>query len=398
MIISYMWLREWVEYSLSPEELAYALTSLGLETNIAEDGRGKFDNFVVGEVMSVKPHPNADKLRLTAVRIGDDTPLLSIVCGAPNVAAGQKVAVATVGAKLPDGTLIKKREIRSQPSEGMILSEKELGISDESAGILVLEPQAAAGQKLTDVLELEDTLLEIDLTPNRGDCLGLIGVAREVSALTGAALKMPEAALASLAAQADKTGIDNFKVTIANPDACPRYTAREIIGIKVADSPIKIRRRLSAVGIRPVNNVVDVTNYVMMETGHPLHAFDKRTLNGAQINVRLAKNSEIFKTLDGREHALTGDMLVIADAKKPVALAGVMGGLNSEIQDDTSEIILEAAYFDPVSVRRTAKKLGISTESSYRFERGVNCESVDFASHRAAKLRSEEHTSELQSH
>ena len=409
MIISYLWLKEWVEHNLSPEELADGLTSLGLETNIIKDGRGKFANFIVGEVESVKPHPNADKLKLTRVNVGGgcttgDDSLLSIVCGAPNVAEGQTVGVAMVGATLPDGTLIEKRKIRQEPSEGMILSEKELGISDEHDGILVLEPPAAAapatvGQKLSDVLELDDVLLEIDLTPNRGDCLSLIGVAREVSALTGAKIKIPEIA------ERGKTGIDNFKVTIANQDACPRYTAREIIGIKVAPSPLKIKRRLSAVGIRPINNVVDVTNYVMIETGHPLHSFDKRTLEGGEIIIRKAVVAqtlskpgkrrivhqpdvidEIFETLDGREHTLTKEMLVIADAKKPVAIAGVMGGLNSEIQNDTTEIILETAYFDPKSVRRSAKTLGISTESSYRFERGVNCETVDFASHRAAKL------------
>ena len=385
MIISYLWLKEWVEHNLSPEEHADGLTSLGLETNIVADGRGKFKNFIVGEVETVKPHPNADKLRVATVSVGGgcmtgDDSLLSIVCGAPNVAEGQSVAVAMVGATMPDGTLIEKRELRSVPSEGMILSEKELGISDEHDGILVLEKPATAGQKLSDVLELEDVLLEIDLTPNRGDCLSLIGVAREVSALTGAKIKMPDVA------PPGKSGIDNFKVAIANKEACPRYTAREITGIKVAPSPIKIRRRLSAAGIRPINNVVDVTNYVMIETGHPLHSFDKRTLEGAEINIRLANGKEKFKTLDEREHTLTNEMLVIADGKKPVAIAGVMGGLNSEIQNDTSEIILEAAYFDPKSVRRSAKKLGISTESSYRFERGVNCETVDFASHRAAKL------------
>ena len=385
MIISYLWLKEWVEHDLSPEELADGLTSLGLETNIIADGRGKFANFIVGEVESAKPHPNADKLKLTTVSVGGgcmtgDDSLLSIVCGAPNVAEGQTVAVAMVGARLPDGTLIEKRELRSVSSEGMILSEKELGISDEHAGILVLEPPAVAGQKLSDCLELEDVLLEIDLTPNRGDCLSLIGVAREVSALTGAKIKTLEVA------QPGKRGIDNFKITVKNADACPRYTAREIIGVKVAPSPLKMRRRLSAVGIRPINNVVDVTNYVMIETGHPLHSFDKRALEGAEINVRFAKSNDKFKTLDDREHTLTDEMLVIGDAKKPVALAGVMGGLNSEIQSDTSAIILEAAYFNPVSVRRSAKKLGISTDSSYRFERGVNCETVDFASHRAAKL------------
>ena len=383
MIVSYLWLKEWVDHNLTPEELADGLTSLGLETNIVADGRGKFKNFIVGKVESVKPHPDADKLKLTTVSVGGgDTPL-SIVCGAPNVAQGQTVAVAMVGAKLPDGTVIEERKIRGEPSQGMILSEKELGISDESSGILVLEPPATAGQTLTDCLELEDVLLEIDLTPNRGDCLGLIGIAREVAAFIGGKVKLPDIA--------DPAGgaMENFTVRIENRNACPRYTARELSGVSVKPSPLKIRRRLTAVGIRPINNVVDVTNYVMIETGHPLHAFDRRTLEGGEIVIRSAAPDKKMKTLDGREHTLIDEMLVIADAKKPVAIAGVMGGLNSEIQNDTSEIILEAAYFNPVSVRRAARALGISTDSSYRFERGVNCETVDFASHRAAKLITE---------
>jgi len=379
MIISYLWISEWLDHGLSPRELADGLTSLGLETSFAQDRRGAFENFVVGEVLSVAPHPDADKLNVASVSVGRGESL-SIVCGAPNVAQGQVVPVALPGAVLPSGLKIEKRELRGVPSEGMICSESELGVSEEAQGIMVLDGSCEAGEPLSKHLELEDVLLEVDLTPNRGDCLGLIGIARELSALTGAKIKLPEVL--------ESTGgeIEGFKVEVNSPHGCPRYTAREISGAAVKPSPVKIRRRLSAVGIRPINNIVDVTNYVMLETGHPLHAFDRRTLDGGKIVVRDAGGDGNFTTLDGRTHELKKDMLVIADGKKAVALAGVMGGANSEIQPDTSDIILESAYFDPTIIRRTAKRLGISTESSYRFERGVNPETVDFASHRAAKL------------
>ncbi len=377
MKISYIWLGEWVEHKLSPEEMAAGLTSLGLETSIAEDRRGAYANVVVGKVLTVGPHPNADSIRLTTVNAGGET--LSIVCGAPNVAAGQTVAVALVGASLPNGMKIEERKIRGEASFGMICSETELGISSDSSGIMVLDSSLVAGTKLSACMELEDVIFEVDLTPNRGDCLGVLGVAREVAAVSGGKLKMPSVAPA-------QEGINGLSIKIENVKGCPRYTAREIFGVKITPSPFKIRRRLAACGVRPINNVVDATNYVMLETGQPLHAFDRRDIAGGIITVRNAAQGESFTTLDGKTHALEDFNLLIADASRGVALAGVMGGQNSEIKDDTADIILEAAYFDPVCVRRTAKRLGVSTESSYRFERGVDAEGLPLASFLAARM------------
>jgi len=380
MLISYLWLKEWIDHPLSPEELAETLTDLGLETCIAEDRRGVFGNIVIGKVLSRTDHPDADKLSLTEVDVGGKT--VPIVCGAANVAEGQTVPVALPGAVLPGGLKIAERKIRGVTSHGMICSEAELGVSDESAGILVMDSAHEPGAPLGDVAEVEDVILEIDLTPNRGDCLSLLGIAREVSAATGAEIVAPSL---------DEPGgeLSGISVEIKNPDQCPRYTAREISSVSIKPSPFKIRRRLSAIGIRPINNIVDVTNYVMAETGHPLHAFDRRDIEGNAIVVRNAAPGERFVTLDEKEHALSESDLLIADKNRGVALAGIMGGLNSEIKEDTSDVILEAAYFDPFAVRRTARRAGVSTESSFRFERGVDPDGVPFAGLRAASLMAE---------
>ncbi len=378
MRLSYLWLNDWVEHGLSPELLAAGLTSAGLETNIVRDLRGAYDNVVVGRVLSVSPHPDADNIRITEVDINGAT--LQIVCGAPNVAPDQRVAVARIGAKLPNGMVIEKRKLRGVESSGMICSEAELGISAESNGIMTLEPGIPLGAKLANHYELEDVILEIDITPNRGDCLSVWGAAREVAAISGGKLRLPDPM------QEWGTGLENFSVYVENNDGCPRYTARAIRGVTVGPSPLKVRRRLFAAGVRPINNVVDATNYIMLETGHPLHAFDRRDLQDSRIIVRNARPGERFTTLDGKVHELAADALLIADAHRGVALAGVMGGLNSEVKPDTTDIILEAAYFDPVCVRKTAKALGVSTESSYRFERGVDPRGVPLASLLAARM------------
>ncbi len=378
MRLSYAWLNDWVGHSLSPELIAAGLTSAGLETSIAQDLRGAYHNVVVGRVIAVTPHPNADSIRVTEVDINGAS--LQIVCGAPNVAPGQRVAVALVGAALPNGMKIEKRKLRGVESHGMICSEAELGISAESNGIMVLEGDAPLGARLADIHELEDVIFEVDLTPNRGDCLSVWGIAREVAAIAGGKLKLPDPM------GEWGTGIDALAVYIENTDACPRYTAREISGVKIGPSPLKVRRRLFAAGIRAINNVVDTTNYIMLETGHPLHAFDRRAIQGGKIVVRNAHQGEHFATLDTKTHQLSETALVIADGERGVALAGIMGGLNSEVQEGTTDIILEAAYFDPVCVRRTAKALGISTESSYRFERGVDPVRVPLASMLAARM------------
>ena len=379
MLTSYLWLNDWIDHDLAPQELADALTSLGLEARVIDDKRGKFGNIVIGKVLTCKPHPDADKLSATEVDAGEGRKL-SIVCGAPNVAAGQTVAVAMVGAILPDGLKIEKRKLRGVTSEGMICSERELGLSEESAGILVLDGEPKPGTPISEVLEVEDAIIEIDLTPDRGDCLSLLGVAREISALTGKEIKIP------LNDIPGGNPVEGLKIEIKNETNSPRYTATGINGVTVAPSPLKIKRRLNAVGIRPINNIVDVTNYIMMETGHPLHAFDRRDIAKNAIIVRDAKEEEQFVTLDGKKHTLNSKDLLIADGEKGIALAGIMGGQNSEIKDDTSDVILEAAYFNPVSTRVTSRRLGISTDSSYRFERGVNPETVPFANARATAM------------
>lgn len=383
MIISYLWLKELIQHRLSPKKLAETLTGLGLETCIIDDRRGAYENFRVGKVKSLEPHPDADNLNIAQVDAGGGK-LLSIVCAAPNIAEGQTVPVALVGAKLPGGPVIKKRKIRNEVSEGMICGEAELKLGEETAGIMVLDDSFEAGKLLADCFELEDVLLEVDLTPNRGDCLGLIGIAREVSSATGAEIIWPDTGAID-----DSVPMKNFEVLVENSGDSPRYSAREICGVTVAPSPVKIRRRLTAAGIKPINNLVDATNYVMIETGHPLHVFDRRALNGSKIISRNARKNEKLVTLDGKEHTLENWMPVIADADKATALAGIMGGENSGVQDDTTDVILEAAYFDPLAVRKTARKLGISSESSHRFERGVNPEGIVYASRRAAALIAE---------
>lgn len=384
MLISYLWMKDLVEFDLSPEELAAALTQLGLETSLADDRRGWYANMVTGKIVEAVPHPNADKLKLCKVDAGGGQPL-SIVCGAPNAAAGMDVAVALVGARMPNGMKIEKRKVRGEVSEGMMASEAELELSDDHDGILALDDSPAPGTPLAERYELCDTILEVDLTPNRGDCLSMIGVAREVAAATGGALKLPDASVA----EGDGAAADHLSVTIDAPDLCPRYAGRVIKNLSVKPSPFWMRRRLRALGVRAINNLVDVTNYVLMETGHPLHAFDCSMIAGNKIVVRRAADGERFTTLDGKEHELDPGNLVIADAERAVALAGVMGGQNSEVKDSTTDVTLEAAFFDPACVRRTAKGLNIKTESSFRFERGCDVEGLIYAQDRAARLMAE---------
>jgi len=384
MLVSYLWLKELVDFDLTPESLAVALTDLGLETSIADDRRGWYENVVTGRVVETATHPNADKLKLCKVHAGSGTK--SIVCGAVNVAEGQAVAVALVGAKLPGGVTIERRKVRGELSEGMMVSEAELMLSGDHDGILTLDDNPPPGEKFGERYEVCDTILEVDLTPNRGDCLSMIGIARETAAVTGSRLNMPDASF-------NEDGSDNssnhIKVEIKAPDLCPRYSGRMIVGLSPGPSPFWMRRRLSSVGLRSINNLVDVTNYVLIETGHPLHAFDHSMISGSRIIVRRAKAGERFVTLDSRTHTLDNDNLVIADAAKPVALAGVMGGENSEVTGSTTDVMLEAAFFDPASIRRTSKGLGIKSESSFRFERGTDVEGMIYAQDRATKLMAE---------
>ncbi|MBI4650321.1 phenylalanine--tRNA ligase subunit beta [Candidatus Desantisbacteria bacterium] len=380
MKASYNWLREYVSFNITPNELADRLTMAGLEVESMQSIGDEIKQVIVGKVIQVEKHPNADKLSLCKVDTGSE--ILEIVCGAPNVAAGQKVPVALCGTELPGGLKIKKSKIRDVYSHGMICSQKELGLGEISSGIMVLPENVNIGKIFIDEMNLRDTILEINVTPNRPDCLSIIGIAREIACILRLPLNIPEIKI-------DEEPQDiNISVTIENEAhyLCPRYTARVITGVKVSPSPFWLEQRLQSIGIRSINNIVDITNYILIEWGHPLHAFDARFISGNTIKIRQAKQGEKFETLDGVKRELTSEMLVIADKEKAIALAGVMGGGNSQIKDDTSTIILESAYFDMSSIRKTSKKLDLSTESSYRFERGTDINGLVNASLYASML------------
>lgn len=338
----------------------------------------------VGLVARCERHPDADKLSLCSVDVGDGTPR-SIVCGAPNVAAGQKVAVALPGARLPDGTRIKKAKRRGVVSEGMICSSRELGLGDEHQGILVLDAGARVGASLAEVLGGEGAVLEVGITPNRGDAASLLGIAREVQALFGGPLRLPQTAPAESGAPASGAA----RVRIEAGDACWRYTARVVRGVRVGPSPERLRRRLEAAGLRSINNVVDATNWVLLELGQPIHAFDLAKLRGAEVRVRRAAPGETLATLDGALRRLDPGDLVIADAERAIALAGVMGGSETEVGSATQDVLIESAHFEPGSVRRSARRHGLHSEASYRFERGVDREGIARGADRAARLVAE---------
>lgn len=380
MIVSYNWLKEFVDVDLSPSELSDMLTMLGLEVERVEQRLTEFDSVVVALVQEKMQHPNADKLSLCKVNNGRD--VLDVVCGAQNFKQGDKVALAQIGTVLPGDFKIKRSKIRGAESCGMLCSEKELGLADESAGIMVLPGDAPLGVPLFDALGMKDVIFEIGLTPNRADCLSVVGIAREIAAKLGKRIHYPPLDLHESAEPAT----DFASVVIEDPELCPRYAARYIAGCTIAPSPAWLVERLKAVGMRSINNVVDVTNYVLMELGHPLHAFDHDRLAGGRIVVRKAADGEKFTTLDDQERLLAADDLTICDGQRAVALAGIMGGQNSEIAPNTTNILLESAYFNPSAIRRTSKRLGIHSESSHRFERGADIDAVPKALDRAASL------------
>jgi len=393
MKVSYQWLSEYVDLTgYTASELAEKLTRSGIEVDIVEKRNKGVTNVVVGYVKSREKHPDADKLSVCVVDVGQSEDL-QIVCGAKNVAAGQKVPVALIGAKLPGGLVIKRAKLRGVESMGMICSAKELGLNDRllpkelQEGILVLPGDAEPGQSVIELLGIDDEVLELDLTPNRSDCLSMIGVAYEIAAILGREVKLPEDRIGPHASQT-KTA-DYIRVEIAPSAPCSRYTARRIAGVKIGSSPLWLQNRLMAAGIRPINNVVDVTNYVMLEYGQPLHAFDADRIEGGRIEVRLARDGEMLVTLDDVERKLEAGMLVIADAVKPIALAGVMGGANSEVTAETTAIVLESAKFDGGTVRKASRLLGLRSEASLRFEKEVNPEAVIPALNRAASLIAE---------
>ena len=384
MNVTLNWLKNYIDFELSPSELADRLTMLGVEVESVKQLGAELEGVVVGSVTAIRPHPNADKLVFCQVDIGEAEEL-QIVCGAPNVREGMLAPVATIGATLPAGFTIKRAKLRGETSHGMLCSEKELGLSDDAAGLMELPTDTSLGIPLSEALGLDDVVFELEITPNRPDCLSLIGVAREIRAETGNALKLPQVDL-----NEDATDVQTLtSVTIDAPDLCPRYAARVIRGVKVGQSPTWLQQRLESVGIGVINNIVDITNFVLMEYGQPLHAFDYHKLAENRIVVRHAAVGENLITLDEVARELTSDMLVIADAEKPVALAGIMGGYDSEITETTADVLLESAYFNPSSIRATAKALGISTEASYRFERGADPGAVLAALDRAAQLIAE---------
>ena len=384
MNVTLNWLKAYIDFEFSPNELADRLTMLGVEVESVKHLGADLEGVVVGSVASIRPHPNADKLVLCQVDTGGAEEL-QIVCGAPNVREGMLAPVATIGATLPVGLTIKRAKLRGETSEGMLCSEKELGLSDAAAGLMELPTDIPLGTPLSEALGLDDVVFELEITPNRPDCLSLIGIAREIRAEIGNPLKPPTVDLT----ESDIDAQELTSVTIDAPDLCPRYAARVIQGVKVAESPAWLQQRLASVGIGVINNIVDVTNFVLMEYGQPLHAFDYHKLTENRIVVRRAREGEHITTLDEVERELTPDMLVIADAEQPVALAGIMGGYDSEITEATCDVLLESAYFNPSSVRATAKALGISTEASYRFERGADPGVVLAALDRASQLIAE---------
>lgn len=393
MKISYHWLQDYLSTSLTPQQAGEILTDIGLEVEGIEEVesvKGGLKGVVIGEVLTCEQHPNADKLKLTSVNIGASNPV-QIVCGAPNVAVGQKVPVATVGCTLypNDQPLkIKKSKLRGEVSEGMICAEDELGLGSNHEGIMVLDSKAIPGTAAADYFDLKsDFVLEIGLTPNRSDAMSHLGVARDLKA----ALTIRE--------QENKVlnwpGISTFnvsvsdlpvKVTIENEQACHRYAGVSFRDVQVASSPNWLQERLRSIGLAPINNIVDITNFVLHETGHPLHAFDLNKIAGHHITVKNLPEGTLFTTLDGKERKLSAEDLMICDDEKPLVLAGIFGGMNSGVTENTTKVFLESAIFDPVSVRKSAKRHGLSTDASFRYERGIDPELTIYALKRAAIL------------
>ncbi|MBO5761417.1 MAG: phenylalanine--tRNA ligase subunit beta [Lentisphaeria bacterium] len=384
MKISLNWLKEYISFEGDPKALADSLTMAGLEVEEIVE-RGKIPaGIVVGKILERNPHPNSDHLSICKVDSGKG--ILQIVCGAPNCDAGKTVPLALEGTSFPDPEggkpfVIKPCKLRGVESFGMMCSERELGLSEEHGGLMILPDNLPAGMDFSEYVT-QDTIYTVEITPNRPDWLSHWGVARDVGALMGGKRRFPDTSVPSV------EGWESWGdlVDVRERTLCPHYTARVIRGVKVGESPAWLKERLNAVGIRPINNIVDVTNFVMMELGEPLHAFDSRFLEGKKIVVRKAEEGEKIVALDGKEYTLDNSMLVIADKVKPVAIAGIMGGEYSGVMADTTEIILESAYFQPSSIRATSRKLGLSSDSSYRFERGVDPEMIENASNRAAGL------------
>ena len=392
MNISYNWLKRYIDLRDDAETVAKILTSIGLEVGTVETVetiRGGLKGLVVGEVLSCEPHPNSDHLHITKVNIGEGEPL-PIVCGAPNVAAGQKVIVATIGTVLYDGDqsfTIKKGKLRGEDSFGMICAEDEIGVGTDHAGIIVLPQDTPVGMKAADYYHIEnDTIIEVDITPNRSDAASHYGVARDLYAYYKA--HGQEVTLTKPSVDAFK--IDNrdlpISVHVDAPEACPRYTGVSIKGVEIKESPEWLKNSLSAIGLRPINNVVDVTNFVLHECGQALHAFDADKIKGNEIHVRMARQSEKFTTLDGMEREMDARDLMIANADEAMCIAGVFGGLNSGVTESTKNVFLESAYFEPVTIRKTSRRHQLQTDASFRYERGCDPNNTLYVLKRAALL------------
>lgn len=386
MKLSLNWIADFIDlgdYASKPEELGRLLTSVGIEVESIEDLTARFKNMVVGHLLSVEKHPNAEKLTLCQVDVGDGKNR-QIVCGAKNHKTGDKVVVTLPGAVLPSGLEIKLSKIRDVESQGMLASESELGLKAESEGILLLDKNTPVGKPIAEVLGLNDVIFEVSVTPNRADCLSHFGIARELSTLLNKPLKRPKIDFKATSESTKK------KVSVEiKSKFCSRYAGRLVENVKIGPSPDWLKQRLEKVGAKSINNVVDVTNYVMFELGHPLHAFDLAELHGSKILVEEAKAGETFKSFDGTEIKFKGDELTIRDADRPVALAGVVGGVNSGVTDSTKNLFIESAHFDFDAVRRVSRRYGIQTESSYRFSRGTDVNMVMVALDRACQLMSE---------
>ncbi|MEI7551186.1 MAG: phenylalanine--tRNA ligase subunit beta [Verrucomicrobiota bacterium] len=386
MKISLNWLKDYVQLDAAVDELSRAITFLGFEVEqVLRSGAPPLRHVVVGEVLVRDKHPNADKLSLCQVDVGPAGGIKTIVCGAQNYQVGDRVPVALPGAVLPGDFVIKQSKIRGQSSDGMMCSAKELGVAEDASGLLLLAGRPALGTPINEVLPPGDVVFDIEITPNRPDCLSHLGLARELAAWFKRPLVYPQE---KFRGELDETPAPELlrDVTVLSPEDCPLYTAHVLTGVKVGPSPAWLQQRLTAVGLRPINNIVDVGNYVMLETGQPLHAFDAHKLGGNQLVVRRATDGEKLTTLDGKERTLTSRMLVIADAQRPVVIAGIMGGENSGVGPATTDLVLECAIFNRQSIRWTAKRLGLTSDSCYRYERGVDPHTALEAAYRAIDL------------
>ena len=385
MKISLNWIKDYVDLrGISAKEIVDKLTMSGLEVEDVFDQNETYKGFVVGFVDEKEKHPNAD--RLSVCKVNDGKKFFQVICGAPNVEQGQKVVFAPIGTIIPKGNFeIKKAKIRGVESNGMICAEDELELSDDHSGIMVLDSKFKAGTSLTKALKLDDVILEIAITPNRPDALSHIGVARDLAAIFNRKLSVPKVKL-----KESKSNIKSAaSIEIIDAENCPRYSGKVVKNVNIKESPEWLKNRISSIGLRSRNNVVDITNFVMYECGQPLHAFDLEMLGGHKIVVQSTKQESVFTTLDSKERKLPAGSLMICDDEKPVAIAGVMGGENSEITNDTKNILIESAYFNPSSIRKTAKILGLSTDASYRFERGTDPANTVYAAERTAQLISE---------